>query len=523
MCTFYAGTACSSDNFAIRPNYFSIDSTQTAFPNLLRSAEDYNLSVYAYDYGVTSGTNGTNDYNITGATSLFDLNTTKYNRDGDINASMYGTAVWSAYDFNMSDGVSWSSAVASGVTEVAGVQFNDVGKINLKVIDENWATVDIDDTLQDCSADGAYICGDKNVTYIPYYFDFHDLNITNNNGNPGTFTYIANEVAQMAGRIHTTMRALNKSGDETRNFATYPLWENNVTVIPVVVKSTYLYPDANETNITNLSIGFSDGNKTVTWNETNTSQYLRFNFRRDVNQTAIPFDVNGTDLNISMLSHYVDAEDGDVADINGSRLGTGVLNLPYTVVSPADGNTTFLYGRVIPRDIRVFGDVDFTANAWYEVYNAPMINGNLLSPSKNDALWYTNRLHNDINDGDGNVTRLQSAPTVSTAVNIGSASSGTGIETYSFTHVGAGNIPYSRKAHIDTDPWLWYGVNALDYLDPSAANLDCLTHPCFNINIVPAVGATGSQKSGDGVNKSSKKSDSSGTWKSTNDYAPAVR
>jgi hypothetical protein len=79
------------------------------------------------------------------------------------------------------------------------------------------------------------------------------------------------------------------------------------------------------------------------------------------------------------------------------------------------------------------------------------------------------------------------------------------------------------KAHINTDPWLWYGMNALGYLDPvNATNLNCMTHPCFNINIVPPVGATGSAKSTNEATKGSKKSDSSG-WGSTTDYAPAVR
>ena len=110
-----------------------------------------------------------------------------------------------------------------------------------------------------CDSNGTYICGDKNVTYIPDRFDFNELNITNNNGNPGTFTYIANEHTQMGGRIHTQIRALNKNGNVTQNFAAFPMWENNMTVTPVVNVAAYLYPDANETNISNLLLGFGTG------------------------------------------------------------------------------------------------------------------------------------------------------------------------------------------------------------------------------------------------------------------------
>jgi hypothetical protein len=309
------------------------------------------------------------------------------------------------------------------------------------------------------------------------------------------------------------MQARNKAGAITSNFSAFPLWENLVSVVPVVTKSTYLYPDANETNISNQSVGFSFGAKTIAWDEDNASQYLRFNFRRDINLPQNPFDVNGSNLNISMISHYVDG--AKVADINGSRLSSGTNALPYTVVSPADGNSTFVYGRIIPRDVRVFGAVPFSANAWYEVFNAPRIGTTTLVPSRNESSWFINGLHDDTADGDGMVTFVNSG-----AVNIGGTATG-GVETYGF---GAQTPPYSAKAHINTDPWLWYGLSALPYSDPSVANLECMTHPCFNINVAPAVGATGSAKSGSEDNKASKSSTSEGTgWHSTTDYAPAIR
>jgi hypothetical protein len=521
---------CSNDNFAIRPEKLVIAKTHIAgddWPNLLRSAEDYNVSINAYNYNTTTNSM---DYNVTDANATYTIVSTKYNRNNVVTPSMAGIVSFDANGFDMANGISVKTGIIGN--EVAGISFDDVGKINISVQDQNWSAVDIDNandpTPHDCSPNGAYVCGDKNVTYIPHHFDFNELSITNNNGNPGSFTYIANEVDQMAGRIHTKIRALNKLEAVTQNFAQFPLWENNVTVVPTVVKSTYLYPDANETNITTLAIGFgsgtdANGTKTIAWNETNTSQYLRFNFQRDVNQAVNPFDVNGTDLNISITSLYTDTEDSDMANIVGSRLGTGIQNLPYVVVLPATGDSNFIYGRIIPRDVRVFGDVSFSANAWYEAFNAPTLGGIALPASRNEALWYTNTQHNDNNDGDGNVTRLQSAPTVSTAVNVG-GDDVNGMETYNFGAVADANIPYSRKAHIDTAPWLWYGTNAQDYLDPSNANLDCRTHPCFNINVVPSVGATGSAKTSNKETKGSKKTDSGGgTWKSTSDYAPAIR
>lgn len=493
----------SLDAFAVRPEKLNISSANTAFPNLMRSDEEYNLSIKGYSYNSTTPTPY---YNIPSANTVLDINTTKYDRNYAVNASMAGTASFSTTPFNMLNGQSERGGV---VGDVAGTKFSDVGLITLQIHDQVWSAIDNDDTPMNCDANGTYICGDKNVTYIPDHFDFNELNITNNNGNPGSFTYIANEVDKMAGRIHTKIRALNKSNAVTQNFAQTPLWENPISVVPVVVKSTYLYPDANETNITSLTVGFGigtdvNGTKTIAWNETNTSKYLRYNFRRDVNLPQNSFDVTGSDLNISMTSQYVDGT--SVANITGSRLGT---------VLPASGGSKFVYGRVVPRDIRVFGaNTPFSANGWYEVFNTSAIGTTTLPKSKNDSTWFTNTLHNDGNDGDANVTVVITGanPTSTTAVN--------GVETYLF---GNSYALGGYQAHILTAPWLWYGLTALAYLDPAnPANLNCLKHPCFNINVVPEVGATGSAKNTNEGTKASKSSSSNG-WRSINDYAPAIR
>lgn len=508
-----AGAAvCSTDNFAIRPEKLEIVSTHYDWSNILRSGEEYNTTINAYNFNSTTNTP---DYNVTDANSTYVLTTTKYMKNDEANASMMGTAAFAAGGFDMQNGVSAKAGVTG---EIAGLSFSDVGKININIQDQNWSAVDNDDTPMNCDANGTYVCGDANVTFIPHHFNFSGLGISNNDGSTASFTYLANEVSQMSGRINVQMQARNKAGAITSNFSAFPLWENPVTVVPVVTKSTYLYPDANETNISNQSVGFSFGAKTIAWDEDNASQYLRFNFRRDINLPQNPFDVNGSDLNISMTSRYTDGV--KVADINGSRLSSGTNVLPFTVVSPADGNSTFVYGRIIPRDVRVFGaNKSFSANGWYEVYNASILGGAALQASRNEAMWYINALHSDVPatyDGDANVTFVNT-----TSVNIGGAVGSDGTEDYNFgTVYGLGGY----KAHINTDPWLWYGVNASPYSDPSALNLDCMTHPCFNINVVPEVGATGSAKSGSEGNKTSKSSTSEGSgWHSTTDYAPAIR
>ncbi len=482
--------------------------------HLLRAGEDYNTTIKAYTYGTTTPTP---DYNQ--SRSNLTLNQTLYYQDGTTAGivPMEGTLAWGESDFNISDGISLDPS--TGTNEIAGITFDEVGRVQIGLSDMEWAAVDLnnpeDTTPANCS--GAYICGDRNVTFIPHHFDFADLNITNNNGDPGTFTYIADEVGEMAARIQTTMRALNKDGNATRNFAAFPLWENSVIVTPAVAKSTYLHLDANETIIDNALIGFADGNKTILWDETNTSQQLRFNFDREVRLPAAAFDVNGSDLNITIASVYLDSvtRPGEVhtATVSGDRNET------------ADGSATFVYGRLIPRDIRVFGaTMPVIASGWYEVFNATVLGGTALPASRNETGWFVNAVHDDLTDGDAMVTQLQDGTAPSAAmVPAISGASASGMESFDFTPYGLGLGSY--KAHVDTAPWLWHGVNALEYVDPLTGNTaaDCLHHPCFNLTIVPGVGATGSAKSESEGTKGSKKTESGGPWKSRKDYAPAVR
>jgi hypothetical protein len=191
-----------------------------------------------------------------------------------------------------------------------------------------------------------------------------------------------------------------------------------------------------------------------------------------------------------------------------------------------NSNVTFAYGRLLTKDVRVFGQVAFTANGWYEVFNLPTFGGVPLQPSKNGVSWYINQGHDDLSHGDSIVTRLVSSATAST-VNIGGNDTN-GVEDFNFAAI----VPtYNGKAHVDTAPWLWYAPNALPYSDPAVTNpanaagndAACLTHPCFNVTVMPAIGATGSAKSTNTDTKASKASTRGTGWHSTTDYAPAIR
>lgn len=383
-------SGCSTDNFSARPEQLVFGSTHSDLPNLLRAAKDYNLSINAYSYGTTTNTP---DYNLTNAHTIYDINVTTYDKNNEVNLTMAGDPSFDSVGFDMSEGQSIRSGVAGN--EVAGITFNDIGKVNIQIKDKTWAAVDNDDTPEDCSADGTWICGDLNVTFIPDHFDIN-VTITNNDGNPGTITYLANEVDQMAARLHTGITARAADGNTTLNFAPFPMYENNITVIPVVIDNAYVYPDSNETNITDMAIGFELGVKTVPWSEDNTSQYLRFNFLRDVNQTSNPFNVNSSEVTISITSDYTDPDDGDTETIDNNG------------ISAIEGNVTMLYGRTHASRQR-YEDSSGTANIYYESYCFGTTNGNTCNKTllpngidsnrTDDIRWYINSEHNINSDG----------------------------------------------------------------------------------------------------------------------------
>ncbi len=267
---------------------------------------------------------------------------------------------------------------------------------------------------------------------------------------------------------------------------------SNTTIMPIQPVQLVVIDDGNFTRDTAGSLGAE----------------TRLNYTRSVTQPTDPKTAVFDMIGVACLNPL---ECRMQADLNATHETNGVSRMDF--------NVTHAYGRLIPKDVRVFGNNAFEANAWYEVFNASTLGVTALTPSRNGTPWYINQLHDDQNYGDGNVTRLQSAAG-STGVNIG-GDDVNGVETYNFAAVGAANIPYSRKAHIDTAPWLWHGANALDYLAPSAANLDCSTHPCFNINVVPDIGRAGSATQTDMRGEKANKETTSGGV--TYDYTPATR
>ncbi len=424
--------SCSVDSFAVRPDVFALSAPAGEDINLLRAAQNYNFSLNALPASSSSTTQG---YNITSANNVLTLTQSIYpsasatTPDNTLN----GTLAFSGFSFDITNGTSSN----------VGINFNDVGKVNIHLEDRTWAQIDIDngDTTADCSNTGAYICGDINATFIPDNFNFTTASLNNENG--GAFTYLSNNT-NMSARMAVTLQARNANNVVTQNFdgAT---WENPVDITMVVTPTITTPPvttnDANDT----INLGFTSGTVTIPWNETNVAKQLSFNFQRSVNTALNPFVINGADVNLSASSTYTSGT--NTATVQGNSL--------------ANQSATFIYERVHAPRYRFSGSSG-TAFIYYETYcNGTDTNGNTCNTAllpdgtasqiNDDPRWYINTQHIAALGTVNSVTQRNGAGTVTQT-----ASAQTTPYSSTLTYDGSAGYPYKTTMQITPSNWLVY-------------------------------------------------------------------
>ena len=426
-------TTCSRDVFAIRPDRFLLAPPSTDI-ELLRSGTNYNFSLTAAQSGNTSPTPG---YTVNNAQSIFtNLNADKtvYLPDGTVpTPPLNGTLSLATTTFNITDGLA---------TNALGISFDDVGKVNIKIVDQNWSKVDIDnsDTPADCSANGAYICGDINATFIPHHFNLTNVHLKNNQAH--TFTYLSNDLNMSAG-FDVTLAAANEANTTTTNF-NINAWENPVDVnisLPAIGKT----PIKSEIS-THAKLTFANGAKTIHYNDTNSSSNLRFNFERNATTPQNPFQVLGANTTLTAYSKYT-ASSGATATIQGNNV--------------ADQNATFLYGRshAVKQRFTVPTDANYIANIYYEAYCYGAACDTSILPSKlhtDDIRWYRNTTHNATNDG--NITSVAEYNSLANVTPQNLTDTGS-VATVELHYNGNDGYPYSSTMEINASTWLIYDPN----------------------------------------------------------------
>ena len=368
----------SADNFAIRPDQFMINAPTGKDIELLASGDVYKMKLTAVQY---SSNITTPKYDLVAANTILSVTGDKFKPDGTLDNTLHGNLSFGTSTFNMKDGTSLDS---SGNNEAAGVSFNDVGLVNIKIQDRKWAKVDIDnnDTVADCSENGAYVCGDINATFIPDHFEIDTIALNNyTDGTTKSFTYLSNDL-NISAAISLNVKAKNKLGDTTQNFDK-DSWENNV-IAGFTIAGTPSTPNKNEMT-TAVDLDFVTGAQTISNTQTDTTKNLIFNFTRVSNAPQNPFKVNGTDVNTTVSSLYTSSS-GNSITVKGSSLATA--------------DATFVYGRTHALRQRFVGSSG-TAFIYYENYCngtgcdkslLPQTVGNPPTPT-DDPRWFVNKSH----------------------------------------------------------------------------------------------------------------------------------
>ena len=426
---------CSRDSFAIRPDKLTLTAPAGEDIDLLSAGKNYNLSLIAEQFGNNTQTQG---YTVNNAQTLFtnlDNNKTIYNKDGsDATATLAGNLVFSPTNFDITDG---------SAANAVGLSFSDVGKVNILLVDTVWAQVDIDngDTPLDCSATGAYTCGDINATFIPDHFALTNAHLKNFAAS--TYTYLSNDLNISAG-IDLNVRAENFQNTATINF-TQGAWENPVDIALVLPSITGMTENRSDINNSTL-LNFTNGVKSITAADINSSTNLIFNYNRSNNSVVNPFKVRGDTVTINASSLYTN---------------TTLPTLTKTIIGSVnpDEEATFLYARTHAPRYR-FNDSNATVSIYYEIYCSGTVLGNvcdttLLPNSPNlsnsdDPRWFINASHIASSGNVGVVS--QKGDNVITAL------PATGVSTASvqLSYDETKGFPYKTTMQNSASTWLIY-------------------------------------------------------------------
>jgi len=418
----YGESVCSRDNFAIRPDKFTI----SPMPNSMVAGKNYLYNVLAVD----AENNPVADFNetltvikkgqSTNASPILEYNETKSNCiAGDYNPS-------TVLAFN--DGQVNYNAL-----------YTEVGEVNVTIKEQSgkeFAIIDADDSVNPNGiAITPYV-----VTYKYRPDHFVVLYPSYTNGGNG-YTYISNDL-NMSSVLTFTIRAENANNNLVKNYDANCYAKDvsvNVSHSAVPISTNLIYKEhdvsimhdtANTNNIqfTGIKNKFLNGSGNV-------KAYI--NFKKDYKTPVNPFSFTLNDINVS----NTDGVNGSASVSQSAQFIYGRLNIPNVA-----GYATVLHNKI-----------------QYEFYK--------------NGKWEVNNLHNSSSEGDINVTK-----SIVPGVTLIPGTITNGYQDLKYA--AQKSPPFKTKGDYAISSWLWYHPKALNYQDPSVANLNCLTHPCNKISFL---------------------------------------
>ncbi len=431
----------STDNFAIRPDHFSMSISS----NPIRAGEEFQFDFKALD----SQNNNAIDYNES------------------LNESFEIQAIERKIDCSTGDLNLQNFSFSNGVADSVDANYTEVGELNVsihEILGSEFASVDSDDTPVNKRLITEY---NSTITFLPHHFllegNYSNFDSENN------FTYISNDRLNMASILQLNISAKNKQNDTTSNY-NHLCYAKDIN-LTFHTDYSGSFDDINYTMIDNeggenegsapisdsFSLRYAEGNFSETTRKGSSQLVLLLNFERNVSTAVNPFDLNITSIDIT---------DGDA---NGS------LGLEQN-------SSTFYYGRFFAQDIETKFSQS-TETAWILFYDdnedSYTTKTRQLRPN-----WWIHILHNKANDGqikDWNITEaLDLGEGFDENITLSSTTPSQGRCTLTIKNNHDPKQGVLRIIHLDIPSWLWvsYDGTSYDYQEGQISS-ECSKHPCL--------------------------------------------
>ncbi len=477
----------SKDDFAVRPYKFEINGNVQY--SKLRAGQPYVIGVEALAYPVQSDCNisstlwnilypnGVKDYNKLPVWNYHETLTIRghspsleYNDSNESKGCITGV-------LSVNPGSELTLKFHHGYAG-AMLKYSEVGDLNMTVKEfkdgYEYAAVDENDSS---NPNGLLINeGSKIITFIPFKFNFSDINMTDGGNN---FTYISRDF-NMSATLDFNLSAVNMEGNITKNYNSQCYAKNvdlNITHKPVPITSDMIYtlnggPVQERKSNAPIDVVIPKSH----FQEGSAAETLKINYLKNYKQPNEPFYLEllyalayDQDMK-SFLNTSSSFQDTNIFSFT-SWVNTVVNNLPTSMViglQPLlNKYAYFIYGRVDIPDIAGYSSVLHNSIA-FEYYK--------------NGKWNLNTNHTSSQYGDVNVSK-SIVPYV--ALSKGSVNNGYQELKY---QASTKNPPFGVIGHYSINSWLWYQSNAKNYKDPSSSNLDCTTHPCNKIDFLAVNG-----------------------------------
>jgi len=302
---------CARDNFAIRPDIYSMDVNETT----LIGAKPYYLDINATIFG--------NDLNCTGYNQILDNST-----DKNITAKLVlpsGCSLSSSISPSPISSIQFNNGKAQNII----FKYNNVGDVNITLYDNDWTKVD-----QQLKSDGSIDCISGSNTNISNMgkigclingskiFRFNPKSFTNSvsiSNSCGNYTYISND-SNISASLKISINAILDNDSIASNYTagcfakdinytvslindrllTWSSTQNRIRFFDDGSSSNIISSNTNPSTFKTTEGNFTGGTANVT---------IKFNFDRNVTIADNPFVIYKNDFNIT------------VSEINGTTSG----------------------------------------------------------------------------------------------------------------------------------------------------------------------------------------------------------